>query len=319
MGFPLKDWIDAHPGVPHNLARSGMGPGLISARRALARPRTPDPEALRRELGRSLGVASARVFLTHGATEGNALVLQYLAHRARQHGERQPSVRWPVPEYPPLGTAALLAGFWPAARRRRPSVTVLSDPNNPSGRRSNDGAIEELLDSSRAVLVDETFREFTAAPSQSRRGLPRLWTTGTFTKVYGGDGIRVGFVVAPREASEGFAAFHGVLADELAEASVGAARALLAARDEVFAEARGLFRANLNALNEAEPDVQLEAPLWFDRPRGRDGDRLARALLRRGVLVCPGSFFGDPRGVRVCLTQPSFRADLAVYRSVRDR
>ncbi len=319
MGFPLKDWIDSHGQARHNLAQSGVGPTLISARRSLARPKPADFAALRRELGGMLGVATTRVFPTHGATEGNSLVLHYLAHRLRQEGIRRPTAQLPVPEYPPLTSVAELAGFHLVRSRSRATVTVVSDPNNPRGRRWSDEQVGEWVSSSASVLLDETFREFTHASSRSCGGDPGLWTTGSFTKAYGGDPIRVGYVIAPPEETEEFDAYHGLLADGLAEASVGSARALLAARDQVLAEARGIFRSNLRYLQEAAPDVELDAPVWFDRERGLDGDRLARALLRRGVLVCPGSFFGDPRGVRVCLTQPSFPQDFAAYRETRRR
>ncbi|MHB8352324.1 MAG: hypothetical protein ACYDFT_06545, partial [Thermoplasmata archaeon] len=52
---------------------------------------------------------------------------------------------------------------------------------------------------------------------------------------------------------------------------------------------------------------------------GLDGDRLTRAALRAGVLVAPGTLFGDRTGVRVCLTRRSFPKDLASYLQVRQR
>ncbi len=318
MVFPLKAWIDGHAAVRHNLALSGMGPPLPAVRRALERPRPANASALRRELSRVVGVEPARLFLTHGASEANAIVLQFLAQELRARRIHRPRVRLPVPEYPPLRSAAEYAGFAPVPPNRAAAVTVLSDPNNPTGCHVPDDDVETWAGSGHAVVVDETFREFTDAPSRSRGGRPGLWTSGSFTKVYGGDSIRVGYAVAPPEAAERFDAFHDIVVNGLADASVAAARSILAARPAILAEARGLFRHNLSVLAESVPGLSIQAPLWFDRRSGElGGDRLARRLLRQNVLVCPGSLFGDPSGVRVCLTRRSFPSDLAAYESAR--
>ncbi|HZY92138.1 MAG TPA: aminotransferase class I/II-fold pyridoxal phosphate-dependent enzyme [Thermoplasmata archaeon] len=320
MGFPLGDWIDSHAGARHNLGQSGMRGSLETPRRALRGMPEPDLDALRHELAQTVGVAPTRLFLTHGATEGNTAVAFYLAQGARRRGRRLPRVRLPIPEYPPLTAAATWAGFAVTSSAAQADLVLLSDPNNPTGRRWRDEEFDRWRQRGRSILVDETFREFTSARSRARAGRAGLWTTGTFTKAYGGDAHRVGYVVAPEEEADRFAAFHGVLLDGLAEASVRAARALLRARPKVLGEARALFRSNLRVLREAVPGVPaLDAPLWFDRAVGGDGDRLARRLLRASVLVCPGSFFGDASGVRICLTRRTFPIDLMAYLRVRDR
>lgn len=320
MSFPLRDWIDAHAGVPHNLALSGMGDQLQSVRRALRTVMAADPAALRAELARAVGVSRDRLFLTHGATEANTVVAFFLAHRLRSRGVGRPRARVPCPEYPPLSATAMLAGFRPARRGDRADLTLLSDPNNPTGEPVAPAARGAPGEGGGATLVDETFREFTSARSRARGNVPCLWTTGTFTKVYGGDGVRVGFVVAPGDEAEEFARFHGVLLDDLPDASVRAARALLRDRATITAEARSIFETNRRTLLAAHPEaVGLRAPVWFDRPPGwPDTEAFARALLDHGVLVCPGSYFGDPSGVRLCLTRRTFPADLARYDAVRD-
>ncbi len=60
------------------------------------------------------------------------------------------------------------------------------------------------------------------------------------------------------------------------------------------------------------------APVFFDRVRTESGDDLARRCLLASVLVCPGTFFGDPGGVRLCLTRRSFPNDLEAYLRVRN-
>lgn len=280
----------------------------------MARPREPDAEALRRELARAVGVPASCLFLTHGASEGNTAVLFYLSHRLRTAGNSRPTVFVRLPEYPPLRNAAELSGFSPVRPGRIADLAIQSDPQNPTGLSGSESAIEELRGRARSILVDEAFREFSTARSHARHRQRGLWTTGTFTKAYGGDGIRVGFVTAPDEEVEPFEAFHGVLLNGLADASVGAARALLRDRSTILRETRQIVAANRRALVATFPEASgIQAPLWFDRISGKDGDRFARALLRRSVLVCPGSFFGVSDGVRLCLTRRSFPADLEAY------
>jgi histidinol-phosphate/aromatic aminotransferase/cobyric acid decarboxylase-like protein len=320
--FPLADWIDDHPDVPHNLGQSGLKGTLSTLEKALRRPESPDPETLIEELARQVGVAPRRLFLTHGASEGNALVLVFLARALAR-----PSSRWvryaiEAPEYPPLSDGAAWAGFQPATAEGAVDLALGSDPNNPTGTPAADRpGFAAVTDRARAVLVDETFREFTDARSRAAGSDPRVWTTGTFTKVYGADRIRVGFVVAPAAAVDVFARFHGVMTDEIAPASVAAARAILRDRARILGEARERLRCNLSALRRRVDGVPaLRAPVHFDRgPQGLDGDAFGAFALRAGVLVCPGSYFGDPTGVRLCLTAPTFPDDLAAYLEVRER
>jgi aspartate/methionine/tyrosine aminotransferase len=170
-------------------------------------------------------------------------------------------------------------------------------------------------------LVDETFREFTPTPSITRRSGRGVWVCRSFTKAYGADGLRVGYVVAPEEEAERFEAFHSLVLDSLPLHSVAAVRAIVRDRDRILAETRQRFRTNLAALRKAVPGTpELAAPVWFDRGSGEgDGDRFSRRALDAGVLICSGSFFGDPTGVRVCLTQRSFPRDLDAYLPLRER
>jgi histidinol-phosphate/aromatic aminotransferase/cobyric acid decarboxylase-like protein len=316
MGFPLGEWIDSHAGVRHNLGQSGMKGSLRTYDRSLRRLPAPDPNRLRTTLGRLVGAPASAVFLTHGATEGNALVLHHLARTVRTDGNGGPRLRIDPPEYPPIPDTAELAGFRIVGPGDRAEVAAVASPRNPLGTAVGPGELDDLVGRSRAVLLDETFREFSGRPSAASERRPGRWVTGTFTKAFGGDDLRVGFVVAPPEGVDEFARYHALATDRVAPASVAGALALLRDRAKVVGEARAILRANEAVLREAFPDFPpLGAPVWFDR--GFDGDRLARRALRASVLVCPGSFFGTPRGVRIGLTRRSFPDDLAAYLAVR--
>jgi aspartate/methionine/tyrosine aminotransferase len=274
-----------------------------------------DPELARR-LARILRVAPYRVFLTHGATESNAWLTVFARRRARGRALR---CRVRTPEYPPLFAAAEWAGFRVGAFPGRVPLAVVSQPRNPEGTTWSADEFDAWADGADCVIVDETFREFSTDASRAVRGDPRIWTTGSFTKAYGGDSIRVGWIVAPPDAAAEFARFHGIVTDEIAPASIAAAFAALRARRRILREVRSVVDRNRRVLAAALPGAaQIRGPVYFDRAPGEDGDRLTRRCLAASVLVCPGRFFGDPSGVRICLTQRTFPSDLRAYLRVRD-
>jgi histidinol-phosphate/aromatic aminotransferase/cobyric acid decarboxylase-like protein len=321
MRFPLADWIDAHAEeCPHHLSRSGMVGTLRSTPRLLRRPEAGSVGEVQRRIGKLFDVPPSRIVLTHGATEANAAVLLFKFRRHRLESSRAPVVRLPVPEYPPLRDAARLLGYREAPERERADLTVFSEPGNPIGVPRGERELAELIGDSPAVLVDTTFREFTLRAPVPESAAPEVWRTGTFTKAYGADSIRVGYVVVPEPHGAEFGALHGLLYDEISERSIDAATTLLRHRAEILRETREVFQANVRALRNAVSRVpSLAAPVWFDRGNdGFDGDALAELALREGVLVCPGSYFGDSHGVRICLTQRSFPEDLRAYLEVRE-
>jgi histidinol-phosphate/aromatic aminotransferase/cobyric acid decarboxylase-like protein len=295
-----------------------MKGSLRSYAKALRRLPPPDPDRLRQAIARSVGAPVSSVFLTHGATEGNALVLQHLARTVRLGGRPAPRLSVEVPEYPPLTDIGAFAGFSVVGAGMPAEVVALSAPRNPLGTAVGPGELDDLAGSAPHVLVDETFREFSGRPSAARERRPGRWVTGSLTKAYGADDVRVGWVVAPPGAAAAFGPYHVLATDRLPPPSVAGALALLRDRATVVGEAREILRTNEAALREAFPDLPpLGAPVWFDR--GFDGDRLARRALRSGVLVCPGAYFGAPNGVRIGLTRRGFPDDLAAYLAVRRR
>lgn len=314
MRFPLADWIDDHEGIRHNLAVSGMRGALRHPEPSPREVRAADEKALRRTLADLFGVATDRLFLTHGATEANALVLSFLA---RTNRGRPLTARLRYPEYPSLFETAEWMGFRVRPEGGSPLLAVLSNPRNPEGSRWSRAEVLDWSGGARSLLIDETFREFADAPPLHDLH-PTTWTTGTFTKVYGGDDLRVGYVIVPESSGEPFARFHGLVADEIANYSVAGALAALGSRERILAEVRRILAPGFAAFREAFPSVEPPAvPLYFDRALPEPSDPYALRLLSRSVLVCPGRFFRDPSGVRLCFTRTSSAEDLAEYARVR--
>jgi aspartate/methionine/tyrosine aminotransferase len=318
MRFPLADWIDDHAACRHNLGQSGM---VGSIRRpALTREerRATDPAELVSEIARTVRVDPRRVALTHGATEANAWVTVFLSRPSRRSRRR---CRVRLPEYPPLFDVARWSGFAIGDDRRPAGLAIVSRPRNPEGDLWSRDRLFAWSEDADHLLVDETFREFARAPSiasESRRG---LWATGTLTKFYGADDLRVGFVLAPPELAGEFARFVGLVTDKIPDSSVAGALSTLRHHAEIASQVHRLLERNRAALRRKSGGIGPAplAPVFFDRPPAEPGDRLARRALRRSVLVCPGSYFGDPSGVRVGMTRRSFPRDLDAYWEVRSR
>ncbi len=316
MRFPLRDWIDAHAGVRFDLASSGMRGSIPPARWGPARPRPGVADELVRELADHLKVDRRRLFLAHGASEANGWVLGFLA---RTSGRHPPVCRVELPEYPPLYEAARAVGYRVRSDRRAAGTAVVSRPRNPEGDLWSEDRLERFGRGARQLLVDETFLEFAGAPSVSAAGRAGRWSTGTFTKFFGGDDVRVGWAVAPPEATDRFGRYVGLVSDELGPRSITAALDLLRRLPAVRAAVRRVVDPNFRALRAAFPDARKAvAPLWFDRPGRESGRALAERCLAASVLVCPGELFGDPSGVRITLTRRRFPAALRAYTAVRD-
>ena len=317
MSFPLAEWIDGHAGCQHNLAISGMVGSIPPPAPTRSDVRRADSNELRKLLAQDLRVDSRRLFLTTGASQANSLVVLFLARRRR--GGSAGACRVCLPEYPPLFDAAREAGFRLTEESGPVELAQLSQPRNPEGDLWDRARVLEWASGARWLLVDETFREFAGTRSLLGTDHPRMWTTGSFTKFYAGDDLRAGFLVAPEEAASEFARFHGLVTNLLSPHAIAGAMRALRDRERTRRRVFDILRPNLAAARAAFPNLRPpDGPLIFDRPEtGEHGSTLARRAVRSSVLVCPGSFFGDPSGVRLCLTRRSFPEDLRAYLAVR--
>ena len=319
MSFPLAEWIDRHARCRHNLANSGMIGTIPPPIPTSHEIRSADPEELCERLAEDLHVDARRLFLTTGASQANSLAVIFLA-RSGEGRARSKACRVCFPEYPPLFDVARWAGFRPTSSVGAAELAVISQPRNPEGDLWDRGRFLDWCSGARSVLVDETFREFAGTRSLLDIGRPGPWVSGSFTKFYAADPIRVGFLVVPDEEAPRFATFHGVVANLLSSFSVAGALRALRDRETTRKRVRALMEANRAAVRAAWPDARPPlGPVMFDRPAsGEGGDALANRALDASVLVCPGSYFGDPTGVRICLTRRSFPQDLEAYLRIRD-
>ncbi len=326
-------WSKAEPHRrAHNLADSAVAaPDLeaLGLPHRVAAPRHAEdrlPE-LERALARRIGAPGGRVLVTAGASEANACVFAgllepgeealveapgYEPHRAtpgffgvrvRTFERRRERGYGDV-------TAAVERALTPATR-----LVALTDLHNPSGAplAEDDAAALEALAGRRGrwILCDETFRDASDRPlgTLSARS-PRWVTTSTLTKSYGLGTLRIGWVAGGAEALARCANVQNALSVEPAGPSLALALALVPHLDRLRERGHAILdenRARWRRLAESAPPFDASVPsrgtttfCVFPGPAGGD-DFAAFAAERFDLVVVPGRFFGEPRGVRIAL------------------
>ena len=197
-----------------------------------------------------------------------------------------------------------------AACRVGARLIWLCDPNNPTGsivKRDEWEALLDALPERCAVVVDEAYAEYVHPERRLRReddveaGRPVI-VLRTFSKIFGLAGLRLGYAVA----HESLAPYLDVVQEpfNVNRAALAAGRASLRQPglvDERRRENEVARETLARLLRErgVEP-FPSEANFLLVRV-GVDDLALAEALLRRGLLVRPGSDFGMPGYIRVTI------------------
>jgi histidinol-phosphate aminotransferase len=195
-----------------------------------------------------------------------------------------------------------------AARRTGARLAWICDPNNPTGSAVGESEWRFFLDalpSGCVVAADEAYADYIEPERRIRReddvaaGRPVV-VLRTFSKIFGLAGLRLGYALAAADlvpylqsVQEPFNVNRPALV--AGAASLGRPadvderrRATAAARDHLAA---GLRKAGLEPLPSEANFLLVE--------HGADDDALADGLLRRGVLVRPGSELGLPGWARI--------------------
>ncbi|MGH2450520.1 MAG: pyridoxal phosphate-dependent aminotransferase, partial [Candidatus Limnocylindria bacterium] len=195
-----------------------------------------------------------------------------------------------------------------AALRTEARLAWICDPNNPTGSLVEQGEWQAFLDALPercAVVVDEAYVEYVDPASRLRReqdveaGRPVILLR-TFSKIFGLAGLRLGYAVA----HESLAAFLDVVQEpfNVNRAALAAGRASLARREVVDERRRENAAARellSEGLREGGADPAPSEANFVLVDVGVDDLALYDRLLRRGLLVRPGSEFGLDGSVRI--------------------
>ena len=222
--------------------------------------------------------------------------------------------------------AALDALLRPSTR-----LVVVNTPHNPTGARLSRAELDDLVAmlAPRGIrlLCDEVYRELEADPGHR---LPpacevyeRAASVGVLSKAHGLPGLRIGWL-ATRDAqalsSASVAKDYTTICNAgpselLAEVAVrhherlsARSRGLLAAHRPLLA---GFLARHADLLRGAPPEAGPLTLLALSQ--GDDAAFCARVAEEAGVLLVPGSTFGEPGYVRMGLGRASFPEALAAF------
>lgn len=334
--MPYLEWIwDRPQAAIHDLGSSDLRPRpdrdpVVPARlEGLADPEDPPP--LERSIADEYGVDPSQVLVTAGATHANFVA----AATALGADDEASDVLVENPGYGPLvhtpaGLGARVTRFVrpagdgydlsaervAAAADDGTALVTVTNRHNPTGRVVDREVLGDVADVAAGVgaplLVDEVYAPYvgeeaakTAFGGVTAAGLPNAVVTGSLTKFHGLGGLNVGWIVGPESFVERASRVF-VHVPAVATPSTALARRFFAHRDELVAASRNYLRQNHDLLASFvadRPDLSgtvhdgcTFALLEHERV---DGDRLAEAAWEAGVLVVPGRFFEEPRGVRL--------------------
>ncbi len=196
-----------------------------------------------------------------------------------------------------------------AVRTTGAKLVWICDPNNPTGLRLGADEWRAFLDAvgpDCVVVADEAYMDYVAPAERVRReddvaAGRRVVVLRTFSKIFGLAGLRLGYLLADPDlvrylnsVQEPFNVNRAALAAGVA--SLGREREVAERRD-LAARARERLSRALVAGGMAP--VPSSANFVLVELGGADDVELAEALVRRGVLIRPGSELGLPGWARI--------------------
>lgn len=336
-GSNYLTWIKRRAPVRYNLARSGV-PRLALERLEfslsdLLHHETAEdgwPPLMERIAARQ-GLSAAHVVTTHGCSMANHLVMAAIVAAGDD-------VVMETPVYEPLLRVAeyLRARVVPFSRHAKnrwhvdpdlvrraltpkTKLVVLSNLHNPTGALDNNETLSEVARiAARAgarVLVDEVYLELVRGHGvrSASRLSPNMLATSSMTKVFGLDGVRLGWVLAEPELAERMRRLNDLFSVNTAHPSERIAARALDRADTLLAESAALLARNIELVDAF---VRSHDDLSWAKPRAgtvglmhaveTDVDRLVERLHAEfEVAVVPGRFFGAPDHFRVAFGLPT--------------
>lgn len=346
LDVPVRLNVNENPYAPSDEVVADIASAVAEAARGLNRYPDRDFPLLRGALADYLGVEShvevdpELVWAANGSNEVMLQLLQAYGGPGRtvvsfaptysmyHEYARDTNTRW-VQGRRTDGFALDLDEVATTLGSEHPSVLLLASPNNPTGTAMPPEDLRRVLDLARTtgplldgaptatlVVVDEAYAEFRrdGVPSalELRETNPHLVVSRTMSKAFGMAGLRLGYMVAPRDVIDTVMLVR--LPYHLSALTQAAALAALRHREELMAQV-ATMRADRDALAQwlrgqgfQVADSDANFILFGTFP---DREAVFSALLDRGVLIR----VVGPRGwLRVSVGTPeeigAFRAAL---------
>jgi aspartate/methionine/tyrosine aminotransferase len=359
--FQVERFLSEHEhGAAYNFAESGVHPLTLAELLDLAGrpldelapirldyPQVNGTEALRERIAALYpDTHPDEVLVTVGASEANHLIAatmlapgdavltlaptyRQLAGNARNMGVELREAPLVEAEAWALDTDRLADSAALGAK-----LIAVVNPNNPTGHvltgAEMDAVVAAAERSGAWIVADEVYagaERGNRAPTPTFRGRhERVIAVNSMSKAYGLAGLRIGWIVAPRDVIAALWQRH-----EYAAISAGMLDMALAAialdpqvRPRLTARARRLIDRGFGQLQAAldrlpgtfavvPPEASAMSFVRFDLPVGSRGLAL-RLRAEQGVLVVPGDCFGMDDHIRVSTALPEAQLDEGLRR-----
>jgi aspartate/methionine/tyrosine aminotransferase len=358
--FALEQWMSENEqGVAYHFAESGVHPLGVAELMELAGRTLHDLADIRLDYPQVNGTARLRehiaalypdthadeVLVTVGASEANALVAATLLQPGDEVLTLSPTYRQLSGNALNLGVTVREAPLveaegWALDTGRLADgaagtkMLAIVNPNNPTGHILTDAEMDAVIaaaDRSGAwIVADEVYagaERGNRPPTPTFRGRhERVIAINSTSKAYGLPGLRIGWVVAPREIIAGLWRRHeyaaisaGMLDMALAELALSPdVRPRLTSRarrliDRGFDRLRAALEAVPSVFSVVPPQASAMSFVRFDLPVT---SRAFATRLRReeDVLVIPGDCFGMDDHVRISSALPEPILDAGLTR-----
>ncbi|NIM48577.1 MAG: aminotransferase class I/II-fold pyridoxal phosphate-dependent enzyme [Gemmatimonadales bacterium] len=195
-------------------------------------------------------------------------------------------------------------------------LVVVTNPNNPTGHVLSQDARDAILDRVRAtgawILADEVYQgaELDRVMTPSFwGGTDRVLVVNGLSKAYGLPGLRIGWVVGPKEFKQAVVKRHDYTVIGPSPASDYLAVRALAVREKILNRTRGILNTNYRMLDDwlqgfgtlfdwHKPDC---GAICFARYRHSMSalELVERVRADRSILLVPGDHFNFPHYLRL--------------------
>ncbi len=317
LGFKDSDEIIK---LASNENALGPSPKAVQAMREAASKMHLYPDGssfyIRRKLSRKLGVPMDEILMTHGSNEaiellghvflgaGTNIVMAdraFVVYKLVAATFQAETISVPMKEHT-HDLDAMLAAITPATR-----LVFISNPNNPTGTMVDGKALDRFMKrvpNHVIVVMDEAYVELLPPKMQPntlqyvRKGR-KICVLRTFSKTYGLAGLRLGYVVAPKEGIE---LLHRVRQPFNVNAMAQYAAVAALDDEEYVQRTRRMMQDGLAYLT-AELDKMgvryIPSVTNFLMVKVSRGREVFEALQRKRVIVRPMNSYGMPKYVRV--------------------
>ena len=187
-----------------------------------------------------------------------------------------------------------------------PDLAFLTNLHNPSGVLESSEKLREIAsifaNANSIVVVDEIFRPFTKAPTMA--GMPGTAIVSSLSKCFGGAASRIGWIISNSEVIERCSNLKEWTNPEISMLGQNAGIALLKDKSSRLKLARSRIEEHQTAIKDI---CERYGFTWYDSQSVigfpkiplDDEKEFCNNLLKEGILVSPGRFFGIPGHIRL--------------------